>query len=106
MRALGRPLVSVVTDSWNAVLNEVWLVGGFAHASFAPIRMVTSSALSETASLASLFRLATFAPVTARFVSVALEFCSLMRKNTLLTLLLVPVAQEFSGQLVNGNEQV
>src|SRR5271163_780466 len=106
MRTPDSPFSSVVIASWKLVLNADWLVGGLAQASFAPIRMVTSSALSETASFASLFRLATFAPVTARFVSVALEFCSLMRKNTLLTLLLVPVAQEFSGQLVNGNEQV
>jgi hypothetical protein len=53
-----------------------------------------------------LFKLATVAPLTARLVAVALELCSLIRKNTLLTVLLVPVAQEFCGQSVNGKKQV
>jgi hypothetical protein len=96
----------VLIDSWNADVNEAWLVDGLAQASFAPIRMVTNSALSDTASFASLFKLATLAPLTARFVAVALELCSLIRKNTLLTVLLVPVAQEFCGQSVNGKKQV
>src|SRR5262249_35423929 len=49
MRAFGSPLFKVLIDSWNADVNEAWLVGGLAQASFAPIRIVTNSALSDTA---------------------------------------------------------
>src|SRR5262249_62083831 len=83
MRALGSPLFKVLIDSWKADVNEAWLVDGLAQASFAPIRMVTNSALSDTACFASLFKLATLAPLTARFVAGALGLFFLFWGETL-----------------------